>query len=189
MQREFKSIPPPAGPKLPSRRTLADMEPARDKVFKHTPTTLEWVNALELEGTEKHPEMKAALNHNGHTFTCPVTLQTLPITQAHEVTLKQLLAWHYTQEGESSLLASTCISTSTAKRRSTVPSVIKRAVPQIKAREYVRVAHRPDFLMSRAFVSQAAAILLLKAAVEVRTRNVLRRVLPLHLFWGFHCCQ
>jgi hypothetical protein len=101
----------------------------------------------------------------------------LPLVDAHRVTLSQLLALHKEQQQQDAICASTAAvatngvrpvdSRPSAKQNDTVPLMLRRALPGIKAHDYNRVKRSSLFLLSGAFVCESAAVLLLKVALEV----------------------
>jgi hypothetical protein len=110
---------------------------------------------------------------------CACTGNSLPIADAHTVTLKQLLAFHKVQQqqqqqqqqqneqpqnGKSGVLQHG----NSRSHSSHMPLYIRRALPGIHAHEYNQMIKSPFFRLTRAYVCEAAAVTLLRMSLEVR---------------------
>lgn len=96
--------------------------------------------------------------------------------------MRQLLALHKQEEAEALLEGGAAPATrpntveSEADGQQAVPLYIARALPGLRAQEFSRMKHQSLFLLSSAYVCEAASVLLLKLALEVRPLAAL------------HCC-
>jgi hypothetical protein len=104
--------------------------------------------------------------------------QRLPIADAHTVTLKQLLALHKLQQQQAHKQQGNekehgqpkgkpADQVKSRSHRGHVPLYISRALPGIHAHEFNQMIKGPFFLLTRAYVCEAAAVPLLRMALEV----------------------
>ena len=108
------------------------------------------------QGTSR--QVQTAASSQCKPACLPAAGMQCPLAEAHTVTIKQLLQQHYAQ--------SSTQSTNTA-RKHTLPDVVKKALPGIRAREFNEARKHPLFPYSRVYVCEAAAIQLLKLGLEV----------------------
>lgn len=74
-------------------------------------------------------------------------------------------------------------------QRHKVPEVIQRALPGIRTRDYVAMRKRTAFLLSRTYVCEEVAIVLLKAGLEARPLLIALRCLSLLLLLRHQGCS
>jgi hypothetical protein len=82
----------------------------------------------------------------------------LPVEQGHKVTIKQLLDYDNQQNG---------MQPPSNGGQVEVPLVIQRAMPGLKAAEFMKLRLQTHFLLSWAFVKEAEAINLLRNSLQV----------------------